>query len=159
MRWERISVPTIKFIVARFKLTDHIQVVDLTKLPSPPSIFAVDKKQDLEKWLFAQGFADEISTPVSKNGQKHIEYVPSQVVCEYFAQVFESLVGGELAGLIYRSAEYDEGRNLVVFPSHRGWDVAFHGVNFVRAYRYRKARGPYTRWLNEPYPPGRLDPL
>lgn len=150
---------TDRIYVACFTLTNSIQVVDLTKLPLPPSIFEVGKKQDREKWLFAQGFADEISTPVTKNGQEHIEYVPSQVVCEYLAQVFEPHTGGSLAGLIYPSAEYDGGRNLVVFPSNRGWDVEFNGVNFEKAYRYHKARGAASRWLNEPYPKGRLKPL
>ena len=150
---------TDRIYVACFKLTSSIQVVDLTRLPLPPSIFEVDKKQDREKWLFAQKFADEISTPVTKNGQEHIDYVPSQVVCEYLAQVFEPHSGGVLAGLIYPSAVYDGGRNLVVFPSNRGWGLEFHGVCFERAYRYRKARGAASRWLNEPYPPGRLEPL
>lgn len=150
---------TDRIYVASFKLEDPIQVVDLTKIPHPPSIFEVEKKRDREKWLFAQGFADEISIPVTKNGQEHIEYVPSQVVCEYLAQVFEPHTGGELAGLIYPSAEYDGGRNLVVFPSQRGWDLEFNGVKFERAYRYHKARGATSLWLNEPYPKGRLKPL
>lgn len=150
---------TDRIYVACFTLTKSIQVVDLTKLPLPPSIFEVGKKQDREKWLFAQAFADEISTPVNKNGQEHIEYVPSQVVCEYLAQVFEPHTGGALAGLIYPSAAYDGGRNLVIFPSNRGWDVEFNGVNFERAYRYHKARGSASRWLNEPYPKGLLKPL
>jgi RES domain-containing protein len=119
---------TDRIYVACFTLTSSIQVVDLTKLPLPPQFLKSTKNKIVKIGSSRRNSADKISTPVTKNGQEHIEYVPSQVVCEYLAQVFEPHSGGVLAGLIYPSAEYDGGRNLVVFPSNRGWDLEFQGA-------------------------------
>src|SRR3546814_1254552 len=75
--------------MATFELTEPLLVIDLTRLPPPPSVFDLENKDEREKLLFARGFVDAISKPVIKNGQEHVEYVPSQVVCEYLAQVFK----------------------------------------------------------------------
>jgi len=58
--------------------------------------------------------------------------VPSQVVCEYLAQVFEPTPGTRLGGLVYPSAVHPGGKNLVVFPDDRYLET-FNGVTFIRA--------------------------
>lgn len=64
---------------------------------------------------------------MAKDGHEHIDYVPSQVICEYLAQVFEPALGTRLGGLIYPSAVHPGGKSLVVFPEDRYWGT-FHGV-------------------------------
>jgi hypothetical protein len=71
---------------------------------------------------------------VIKDGHEHIDYVPSQVICEYLAQVFDPGEGVNLCGLIYPSAVHPDGKNLVVFPENR-FLCTYHGVTFVRASR------------------------
>lgn len=124
--------------MATFELTEPLLVIDLTRLPTPPSVFDLDRKDEREKALFSRGFVSAISKPVTKNGQEHIEYVPSQVVCEYLAQVFKPRRGAMLSGLVFPSSVLDRGKNLVVFPSERGWDQSFQGVKFKRAARARR---------------------
>jgi RES domain-containing protein len=126
--------------MATFELTESLLVIDLTRLLAPPSVFDLERKNEREKVLFAQGFVNAISKPVSKNGQEHIEYVPSQVVCEYLAQIFKPSRGPMLGGLIFPSSVHDDGRNLVVFPSERGLEQSFHGVEFRSAVRARRGR-------------------
>lgn len=120
--------------MATYSLTRPVEVIDLTCLPSEPSLFDVAHKDAREQALFTRAFAEAISMPVCKDGNEHIDYVPSQVVCEYLAQIFEPAPGGRLGGLIYPSAVYPNGRNLVLFPEDR-YVGAFHGATFVRAGR------------------------
>src|SRR5699024_3695432 len=68
---------------AIFKLQESVHVIDLTLLPPVPSIFDLANKGALERALFVREFVETISRPVVKDGREHIDYVPSQVVCEY----------------------------------------------------------------------------
>ncbi|WP_199048656.1 MULTISPECIES: HEPN-associated N-terminal domain-containing protein [unclassified Dyella] len=117
---------------ATFTLSKPLEVIDLTQLPPMPSLFDVANKEAREQALFIRAFVDTLSKPVMKDGHEHIDYVPSQVVCEYLAQVFEPAPGTKLGGLIYPSAVHPGGKNLVVFPEDRYWGT-FHGVTFARA--------------------------
>ena len=65
---------------------------------------------------FLYAFRDEISKTVAHDGSEHVEYVPTQVVSEYFAQAFTFGAGEQVDGLVYPSAVEDGGKNLVVFP-------------------------------------------
>jgi RES domain-containing protein len=115
---------------AAFILNRPLRVIDLTQLPSEPSIFAIDLKDEREKALFLGGFVDSITKPVAKDGREHIDYVPSQVVCEYLAQAF-SADGMPLDGLIFPSTVHPGGVNLVVFPSGQWFEpIRFGGLDF-----------------------------
>lgn len=124
--------------VASFEVVQPLLVVDLTRLPKTPSVFDVARKREREEALFAHGFVNAISKPVTKNGREHIEYVPSQVVCEYLAQVLRPREGVRLGGLVFPSSVQKNGNNLVVFPSDRGPDQSFNGVEFRRAVRTKR---------------------
>ncbi|WP_066492494.1 HEPN-associated N-terminal domain-containing protein [Burkholderia mayonis] len=119
---------------AAFTLTRHLTVIDLTALPSMPSVFDLEQKAAREKALFTHEFVETISVPITKDGREHIDYVPSQVICEYLAQVFDAGKDTRLAGLIYPSAVKAGGKNLVVFPEDR-YLATYHGVQYVRAGR------------------------
>ncbi len=119
---------------ARFTLTRPLTIIDLTTLPPMPSVFNLEQKEARETALFIREFVETISIPVTKDGREHIDYVPSQVVCEYLAQVFDAGKGAKLAGLIYPSAVEAGGKNLVVFPEDR-YLSTYHGVQFVQAVR------------------------
>jgi hypothetical protein len=89
---------------------------------------------------FIESFSDSISQRVKKDGSEHIDYVPSQVVCEYLAQAFETELGITLGGLIYKSAVNPGGKNLVLFPQH-GWETrGFQGAEFVNVIPTLKSR-------------------
>jgi RES domain-containing protein len=119
---------------AIFALTRPLLVLDLTELPPLPSLFDIANKKLREQALIVRAFVDAISTPVIKDGREHIDYVPSQVICEYLAQVFEPGEGSKLGGLIYPSSVHDGGKNLVVFPEDR-YKGTFYGLTFVKATR------------------------
>jgi RES domain-containing protein len=126
--------------VASFTLTRPLRVVDLTKPVRLPSVFDLAQKDRLERALFHYGFVREVSKRVVKDELEHLSYVPTQVVCEYLAQVFTTKDGERLDGLIYPSSVHKRGRNLVVFPSQEGLNEVFHGTTFNGASRRRIKR-------------------
>ncbi|WP_158884479.1 RES domain-containing protein [Rhodanobacter sp. L36] len=130
--------------VASFKLTRPLHVVDLTKPVCLPSVFDLAQKGRLERARFHYGFVREVSKRVVKNNLEHLSYVPTQVVCEYLAQVFMTKGGHRLDGLIYPSSVHKGGCNLVVFPSQEGLTEGFHGVTFNGSTRRRLKRPAAT---------------
>ena len=98
-------------------------------------MFDAARRRDREAILFLHSFANEISKPVTKDGREHIDYVPSQVMSEFFAQVYQ--LPGEtprhLDGIIYRSAVRPGGKNVVLFPIARIGEASFDQVVFRTA--------------------------
>ena len=120
--------------VATFRSSRELTAIDLTTLPPLPSMFDDARRMDREGLMFLQAFVHEISMPVTKDGAEHVDYVPSQIVCEYFAQVFRPASReGRIDGLLYPSAVRSGGKNLVLFPSERGWSPKFDTASFVSA--------------------------
>jgi RES domain-containing protein len=131
---ETVSSPPVEAVIATFKASRQLTVIDLTDLPPLPSVFDERRRMDREGLLFLRAFVREISKPVTKDGAEHVDYVPSQVVCEYIAQVFRPRHrAGRIDGLLYPSAVRPGGKNLVLFPSERGWARRFDSVSFVSA--------------------------
>lgn len=105
-----------------------LHVIDLSFSPRCPSVFS-EKKREHEIAQFLYKFVDEISKPVDHDGSEHIEYVPTQVISEYFAQVFRHSKTKRVDGLIYPSAAARAGKNLILFPqSDDDQTMAAHGA-------------------------------
>ncbi|WP_180117049.1 RES domain-containing protein [Acinetobacter sp. YH12096] len=99
--------------LAKLKLLNNIQVLDLTKLPQAPSIFDISQHDLREEIKFLYEFVNDLLKPVAKDGKEHIDYVPTQVVSEYFRYVFEP----KLQGIMYPSVKHLGGVNIAVFES------------------------------------------
>lgn len=130
---EVLSGPPCEAAVATFALTRDARILDLVDLPSKPSMFDGSHREELEMLLFLDGFVAAISQPVRKDGMEHVEYVPSQVVCEYFATAFRTESDNALDGIRYPSAIRPGGRNLVLFPTERGPNRKFDQARFQSA--------------------------
>lgn len=131
---EVLSYPPCAAVIAQFQAQRELQILDLSNLPEEPSIFDDSQRHLRESILFLENFIEEISQPVRKDGREHIDYVPSQVVCEYFAQIFKVSGDQQLDGIVYPSAVRPGGRNLVLFPSKRGYKRSFDQVEFKIAW-------------------------
>lgn len=115
---ETLDNPPTRVALAAFVSKVEIRILDLTQLPSIPSVFDNDEYDNREAILFLDGFVDAISEPTKKDGREHIDYVPSQIVSEYFAQVFTLAEKDEnLDGMMYPSAVMPGGKNIVLFPA------------------------------------------
>ena len=117
----------VNVVLAKFETTKQLCVLDLTdNVPRRPSAF--DDKAPLpeDPMYFLAHFAADISLPVSKDSLEHIQYAPTQVISEYFAQVFapDGPDFPKLDGLKFRSAKCFDGKNLVLFPQNRDFRKA-----------------------------------
>lgn len=113
---EVLKRPPARASVATFSLLRKMLMLDLSALPVVPSIFDIDRYAVRETVLFLNHFVDAISRPVAKDGREHVDYVPSQVVSEFFAQVFKGQAVGRIDGMVYPSAVVNGGLNVVLFP-------------------------------------------
>jgi hypothetical protein len=108
---------------AAWQCTRPLQVLDLSELPPVPSIFEASRD-----WrgaiLFLREFVKSISAPVVHDGGEHVEYVPTQVLTEYFRKQVSAPDGSPLDGIVYPSARRRGGRSLVVFRSREELDPA-----------------------------------
>jgi hypothetical protein len=101
--------------VASFKTLKAFQVLDLTQIPAVPSLFDQQRGHHRPAIIFLTNFLDDFTKEVKKDGREHIEYVPTQVVTEYFRRVFRTIEGDRLRGVIYPSARIEGGISYVLF--------------------------------------------
>lgn len=103
------------FTAAKWTSTRPLRVVDLTRTPSIPSVYSMARfnRDDL---VFLRHFVDSISQPVIPDDRVHTDYVPTQIITEYF-QLNLKLEEHRIDGIIYPSSQC-KGRSIVIFASH-----------------------------------------
>lgn len=119
--------------LARYRTARDLRILDLAQLPEAPSLWDPDRYHEREQVLFLEHFVEEIGKPVDKplpgeSPREHLDYVPTQVVSEFFRSVYgrvplderdSAMTDLDLAGINgirYRSAARQGGVNLVLFP-------------------------------------------
>lgn len=90
-----------------FHAPEQLVFLDLRGAQEIPSRFDSDTGYLRAPLLFLRDFADDLAKPVQKDGREHIEYVPTQVLTEYFQ--------GNAHGILYQSARNEGGTCCVVF--------------------------------------------
>jgi hypothetical protein len=110
--------------IARFMNSAPLRVLDLAALPEVPSLF--DQSRHLRTALrFLHAFSDRVSGAVRtapRSVREFVEYVPTQIVSEYFRASYLS-EGTHLDGILYRSAEHGGGVCCALFiPRERCLD-------------------------------------
>jgi hypothetical protein len=70
------------YAIGTFETLGPLRVLDLTKVKYP-SIFDDDEKADYDWLLFMSHFLRDFSSPIKRDDDIHIDYVPTQVVTEY----------------------------------------------------------------------------
>ncbi len=104
------------YALAEMKTKRPIKVLDLSSLPDVPSIFEPEKYHERHETQFLSNFKNEISKQISKDGREHIEYIPTQIVSEYFRHRF--LYDGEsIDGIMFNSSKNENGANITLFIS------------------------------------------
>ena len=94
-----------------FKIIKPIKVANLRNLPSHFSIFG---NHDYYVMKFLESFVKEISKQISDK-DKDIDYVPTQILTEYFRHIFKTKDGENIYGLMYQSAVIRGGTCCVLF--------------------------------------------
>jgi hypothetical protein len=94
-----------------------LQILDLSALPSVPSLFQTSR-DERGAIMFLAEFVSSITVPVHHDGREHIDYVPTQILTEYFRKLVKGPDGVGLDGIAYPSARRTGGRSIVVFAAN-----------------------------------------
>jgi hypothetical protein len=107
------------YAIAEFRTTRTIRVLDLTDLPYVSMFDPV--LGNLDEWAdFMGAFIRDFQRPVSADGEHHYEYVPTQIVTEYFRAGLGAT--GKIDGVKYRSVKKGGGVCVVLFTDNTDVD-------------------------------------
>lgn len=102
-----------KVALAKFGIIRPLQLLDLTALEEVQdggSIFDPSLKGRLERVAFLRSLGRRMTKPVMPNDEA-FEYLPTQAIADFLATENEP----SLDGIIFQSAQSEEGRNVVLF--------------------------------------------
>lgn len=86
----------------RFRLEKDIAVLDLTKLPAEPSIFCPQLGHLRREIRFLHKFVEQLGLKIDDEDQP-IDYIPTQLVTEFFMQAHKRANNEPVIGLLYNS--------------------------------------------------------
>jgi hypothetical protein len=99
-------------------------MVDLTALPPARGIFADGTRYEKAAIGFLHQFVEDATLPIERDGREHIEYVPTQIVTEYFRHKFlyeyEPGQRSQVHGILYPNSRSEQGFNAVLFVDRFG---------------------------------------
>jgi RES domain/HEPN/RES N-terminal domain 1 len=103
--------------VAVFEPTEPMQIVDFSRLPEFPSVFedSPDVPGVRQELGFLYGMRRDIGLEVKLDGREHVDYVPTQVVCEYIRHQLPAQLGSPVHGLAWESTRVSGSLNMVLF--------------------------------------------
>lgn len=107
------ETPSPHLTVAAFETLKDLKVIDLCRMPPTPGFFSESEREERLAIKFLNKFLRDIMNPVSRIDGAHIDYLPSQVVTEYFRT--RRYQGGAVNGIRYGSVADPRGANIVFF--------------------------------------------
>lgn len=109
------SRPPINITLAEFEVIKSFKVIDFCLFKRPPDIFDWIDVNLRHQNQFLNSLIHDISESIKKDGREHIEYVPTQVVTEYFRHIFRDIENAKVMGIIYPSSKFENGKSVVLF--------------------------------------------
>lgn len=100
--------------MAEFETNRSLRVLDLSTIPSVPSLFDEDQRHQRMALIFMRHFATDVSRAIDSSAAPY-EYVPTQVVTEYFRHLFKDDQGRSLDGIAYKSSKNNSGLCYTLF--------------------------------------------
>lgn len=102
-----------KAVCGHFTPAKDLTVIDLSE-SYVPSLFDPNERESRYKLKFLCNFIDDFSKPIERGDKAHADYVPTQVVTEYFRHVYRTKSGSKVDGIIYRSSKSNV-KAIVIF--------------------------------------------
>ncbi len=106
--------PSLGISIGTFRITRDILVLDLTRLPRRPAFFENHYGYDRYAVSFLHEFVRSMAARVEPGNREHVDYVPTQVVTEWFRTAFKH-ADTSIDGIYYPSAQMKAGTSLVLF--------------------------------------------
>jgi len=114
--YEPEEIVTKHAICGVFSPIKKLVVIDLSEKIETPSLFDEEKREDRYALKFLQDFIDDFVKPIRRVDSAHINYVPTQIVTEYFKHIYKQTeCGVKIDGIIYPSSKGEEGKCIVIF--------------------------------------------
>lgn len=113
--------PRMGMAVGTFRTTRDATVLDLTRLPRRLGFFEQQSDsddRDRHAIDFLHHFVASLAVKVKRGKREHIDYVPTQVVTEWFRTAFRHRRKA-IDGIRYLSAQRPGGKSLVLFANRR----------------------------------------
>jgi hypothetical protein len=107
-----------RWFIAKYRTRVDIPIIDFSVATSIPSIFEPELYESRHNRYFLHEFIKDLIAPVSKDGKEHVDYVPTQIVSEYFRYKFKDERSNGVMGLKYPSVKDDAGTNIAIFSSN-----------------------------------------
>ncbi len=101
--------------IGEFNVIKKLVMIDFTELPEIPSVFDNERRKDLYKILFFNSFVENLSKDIIRDDRIHIDYVPTQIITEYFRYVLPEYADLKVDGIIYKSSKNPSGKCCVLF--------------------------------------------
>lgn len=108
-----------RITISKFKLKKDIYVIDFNRLPDLPSIFDLKKVKSYYLIRFLYDLVQDFTQDIKKDEKEHIEYVPTQVVTEYFRYPFNKNRKNMIEGIIYPSSKNKLKSSSVIFWNNK----------------------------------------
>lgn len=105
------------YTIAEFECVEDLHLIDLSKIPYV-SPFDQENRERYDRLSFLHKFLDDFAKPVVHDGKEHIEYVPTQVITEYFRHKFYRTGKRPIDGIIYPSSKNHQLKACVLFMDH-----------------------------------------
>jgi hypothetical protein len=81
-------------VIGEFRTARTLTILDFTRRASVTSIFTENGRHEATLRGFLRTFIEAITRPIIPDGRQHIEYVPTQVLTEYFRWVPDTHIDG-----------------------------------------------------------------
>lgn len=101
---------SVGILIGTFKPKRSLRVIDLTAIPNKIS-FWMDYYQES---IFLREFNKQVTKSIDPK-EKEIEYIPTQVLTEYFRYMFKDSRKRPIDGVIYGSSKETKNKNIVLF--------------------------------------------
>lgn len=101
-----------------FETKRDLKILNLAKCPPIPSMLEQRLWSKYYLITFLDAFINDLTKGVAKDGKVHIDYVPTQVVTEYFRYKFSNRKSKGIDGIIYPSSKHKGGQACVLFMDH-----------------------------------------
>jgi hypothetical protein len=107
-----------RFACGTFETLKDNLVLDVRKAPDVPSLFDRKHAKDRATAMFMHSFIDDFRAPIDRKLRPHVDYLPTQVVTEYFRTSVTSADNEPILGILYASTK--NGQDAIVLFAENG---------------------------------------
>lgn len=108
---------TKKAVAGNFYPCRDLNVIDLSQKFKIPTIFDQKQNYRFEK-RFLYDFIKDFTKPIERADRAHIDYVPTQIVTEYFRHILSKNTAIKIDGVIYPSSKNQNHNAIVIFAEN-----------------------------------------